>query len=153
MKPLCLDIKKLLNMSNYILIHWLKKSGCGAFPTKVEPCLPYGLTFVRLRCNRINSDVCHTVLDSTSPPCVSMFVLASQCRQAVPTSRYVWLFATNKENTMTNNSNRTIRPDLRLDRTVLRSAVRSTEDPRHVVGALQRREVAGAWQGDPLNIR
>ena len=43
----------------------------------------------------------YTVLDSTSPPCVSMFVLASQCRQAVPTSRSVWLFATNKESTMT----------------------------------------------------
>src|SRR5437899_10976228 len=92
-------------MSDYILIHWLKKSGCGAFPKKVGPCLPYGLTFVRLRCNRIDSDVSHTVLDSTSPPCVSMFVLASQCRQAVPTSRYVWLFATNKENTMTININ------------------------------------------------
>jgi len=27
------------------------------------------------------------------------------------------------------------------------------EDPRHVVRALQRREVAGAWQGNPLNSR
>ena|SRR5438034_9048432 len=92
-------------MSDYILIHWLENQAAEPFQKEVGPCLPYGLTFVRLRCNRIDSDVSHTVLDSTSPPCVSMFVLASQCRQAVPTSRYVWLFATNKENTMTNNSN------------------------------------------------
>jgi hypothetical protein len=52
-----------------------------------------------------------------------------------------------------NGNAQAIRPDFRLDRTVLRSAVRSTEDPRHVVRTLQRREVAGAWQGDPLNIR
>jgi hypothetical protein len=55
--------------------------------------------------------------------------------------------------TKTTATHRRFAPDLRLDRTVLRSAVRSPEDPHHVVRTLQRREVAGAWQGDPLNIR
>jgi hypothetical protein len=27
------------------------------------------------------------------------------------------------------------------------------QDPRDIIRALQRREVAGAWQRDPLNIR
>jgi hypothetical protein len=42
------------------------------------------------------------------------------------------------------------------DRTVLdplSGRKRADHYPRHVVRTLQRREVAGAWQGDPLNVR